>query len=120
MEVTCRFCQKPAQQHTISELEKIGVNQHWCEECQAEYLIWKDSEVFNCCSLYTNIKDKRYCWTTTATGRAVLWYIKTPGKPGEEIDRDREVLYSMEPQDNQPTITPENISQKIKTMLVFL
>lgn len=120
VDVICQFCQRKVPYISIRELEKIGVENHWCDVCRAAYLIWKDSDVPDSCSLYTIIKDKCYCWTTTATGRAALWYVKNPGELGKELTHDRELLFSMAPEDNQPKITPENVSQKIKTMLVFL
>lgn len=120
MEVICRFCRKEAPHIPIKELERIGVKNYWCETCRAEYLIWEDSEITNSCTLYTTIKDKCYCWSTTATGRAALWYVEDPGELGKEMQKNRRVLFSIAPRDNQPTITPENVNQKIKTMLVFL
>lgn len=119
-DVICRFCQQTALNIPIKVLDRIGVRHHWCETCQAEYLRFEDSDTINSCTLYTTIKDKCYCWATTGTGRAALWYVENPGELGKEISRDREVLFSLAPRDNQPTITPENVNQKIKTMLVFL
>lgn len=98
----------------------MGVDVYFCHPCLAEYLYFRDSDNSNSCSLYTHLNGKQYRWTTTATGRATLWYIKTPGTTGKQIGRGLQSLFTLSVEDNQPVITPENVARKIKTILVFL
>lgn len=119
-QVICRFCQQPVPYSPIDQASKMGLDIYWCQTCQAEYLYFRDSTFASSCSLYTQIKDKTYRWTTTATDRSILWYVKTPGTPKITINKDCELLYSMGPEDNQPNITPNNIQHKVKTYLIFL
>jgi len=119
-QVICRFCQHPTPHSPLEEMDRMGVDVYWCETCHAEYLYFKDSNYCNSCSLYTQLNDKHYRWTTSATGYAFLWYIRELGIPGKLVNRDMNVLFSLSAGDNQPDITPDNVARKIKTMLIFL
>jgi hypothetical protein len=119
MILLCKFCQKPVALSPVEEAIRMNVQRYWCGVCRAEYLMFPHEEVPNSISLYTCRGDKFYRWTVTKTGRAVLYYVKQMFNE-QHLSHDCEVLYSMSPEDNQPDITPENVADKIKTMLIFL
>jgi hypothetical protein len=119
MKLSCQFCHKEPELSPVEETIRMRVERYWCGNCRAEYLMFRNEESPNSTSLYIQRGDKCYRWTTTRTGRAALYYVKQMFDK-EHLSRDCEVLYSMSPEDNQPEITPDNVADKIKTMLIFL
>lgn len=114
----CQFCQKEPNLSTIEEAVRMNVRRYWCGNCMAEYLMWEGDETINSMSLYTQRGEKTYRWTTTSTGRAILYYV--PVMFTNQHFSRCEVLFSLGPEDNHPKITPDNVADKIKTMLIFL
>lgn len=119
-EVPCRFCQQPVPYSPIEEMEKLEVYAYWCEPCQAEYLYFQDSNHASSWSLYVTINSRIYRWTVSASGNAVLVYLKNPNLPRDRVAHEMEKLLWIAKGDPQPTITPQNIRSKVQTYLVFL
>lgn len=116
----CKFCQREAPKAPLPGYEN-GWQVYFCEPCQAEYVYnqkgWANPATIH---LYVLINDKMYRWTTVShNGSARLYYIKWPGVPGEKINRGLKQLQFF--QDiGQTVVTPDNIEEKIKIMLMLL
>jgi hypothetical protein len=120
----CQFCSQPTLYvpltttaiNPVSKTRSLRV--HFCADCQAEYVIWKDDGSVASIHLYTTINDKMYRWTTgTSIKHARLFYIGQPGIPGKEANKEVEFIQRF---DTFPQITPQNIEEKIRFMLPFL
>ena len=98
-------------------MEEYDVEVHFCDTCQTEYLYWSDDEPLSW-SLYTIVNGKMYRWTYSMNGTALLYFVKEPGIPGTRKNNGLEKLYSC-PIDAGPEMTPQNVADKIKTILVF-
>lgn len=114
--VICTYCNKDAIYSPLKDMEVHDVKVYFCHICKAEYLFWQDGFLASQ-SLYVTINNKMYRWTEGG-GNYQLWYVKTPGEPGVRINRDMENIKSFH-FNNHPTITPENIEQKVRIMLLM-
>ena len=128
MEVECLYCKKSASYTPLSAMEKHGVKIYFCRRCQAEYLYYEGGDRASV-SIYTILYDKTYRWTVTrgATSNqptARLWYVESPGIPGQQPNEGLKLLAKfghLNPQSPiVPEITPSNIRRKIKTYLMML
>lgn len=114
--VLCGYCKKEAVYSPLKDMEVHEVKVYFCHSCNAEYLFWQDGSLASQ-SLYVTINNKMYRWTEGA-GIYQLWYVKTPGEPGVRINQNMESIKAFR-FDNYPVITPENIEQKVKIMLLM-
>jgi hypothetical protein len=119
-EVICQFCQQLAAYTPLEEMEIHSVRVYWCEPCHAEYLHFSESPVVNSCSLYTTINNRMYRWSVTVLDHASLWYIEEPGIPGVKANKGTVRLFSLGRGEAKPTVTPQNIHDKLATYLLFL
>jgi hypothetical protein len=126
--IICDFCQKEVPHFPMKILEKNDIQVFYCETCRAEYIYHKRNEFVSARHLYTTIKDKTYRWSISYYQdddddgfhkMARLYYIKDPGLPGISYNLGMELLQRFEP-GHYSVITPENIINKIKFMLLFL
>jgi hypothetical protein len=123
MKPICKYCNQEVPYRPIEDMERYNVKVHFCDSCQAEYLIWSNG-VRNSVSLYTSINDKMYRWSVYKDITATLWWIKTPGEPGTRVNKDLTVIKSFGDRDDDtdplPILTPSNIREKLRTWLIFL
>jgi hypothetical protein len=127
-DLPCQFCPRLADYSPIHELdsnaqvfqERLLI--YFCSDCRAEYLVYKKSNKLYSTSLYTKINDRVYRWSVLSEGSAQLWLVKEPGTPGISINKGLSMVKSFFPPEGEdvPTLTPENINEKIRTWLVFL
>jgi hypothetical protein len=117
--MNCQFCQQDIKSSPIEEAIRMGADRYWCDKCQAEYLMFRHEDEPNSVSLYVSLNDKNYRWTATRTGRGLLFHVGEMFNP-QHLSHDCEVLFSLSPEDHKPNITPDNVVEKIKTMLIFL
>jgi hypothetical protein len=120
----CQFCLGEATYAPLEAMKYYGFEIFFCATCQAEYIyhFQNCSEVkYSSISLYTEINDKMYRWTTVLDGakrRCSLWYIKEPGLPGVKPNRKLNCLFAS--CEEMPPVTPQNIQGKISSWLTFL
>src|ERR1700723_688090 len=121
METDCKFCNKPAPYMPLREMEKFGAKVYFCKYCQAEYIHYEGGARAST-SIYITINNRLYRWSCgDAIGpsaiTARLWYVATPGVPGELPNQDQQLIASFgyfgENGTTIPDITPRNIRQKI-------
>lgn len=114
--VDCVFCKKDAPHSPLPELEIHSVKVFFCYNCRAEYVYWEDGSIASQ-SLYIEINNKMYRWTTGG-GTCQLWYVKIPGEPGIRANQEMHTIKTFR-FDNCPNITPQNIEQKVRTLLLM-
>jgi hypothetical protein len=91
---------------------------YFCDACRAETVSFADDGNYFSHSLYTVINDRMYRWTTfKGTIAGVLSHIGKPGIPGERPNGSVTNLLELK---IYPNITPENVQEKIRFMLLFL
>jgi hypothetical protein len=117
----CSFCQQPPVYAPLEDMDQYGWKVYYCAECQAEYVYW-DAEKLNvyqdaAVHLYTFINEKLYRWSMYPDGSVRIWHFQEPGLPGVRPNRKGKVLLHVEK--NPPTVTPQNIEAKIRTILLF-
>ena len=90
---------------------------HFCSGCQAEYVFWGDNPSVN---LYTTVNGNLYRWSKdTLLGNAGrLWHVKDPGIPGIKQNSNLHMLKSFDV--DIPDITPHNVNEKVRFMLLWL
>ena len=86
---------------------------HYCYNCNYEVVKgWGNN-------LYVSIGNRMYRWSITDEDSvARIWYIGEPGVPGVRANRKMFLVKTFN--DHFPQITPQNIEQKLKFMLLFL
>jgi hypothetical protein len=114
----CNFCQKEAKYKSSARFEKHNLVIYFCDACDAEYIFWATGELA-ATHLYTTINDKCYRWSVSKNSKAKLWYIREPGESGVRLDQNLKRLKSFA-SGSYSEITPANIKDKIKFMLLFL
>ncbi len=112
----CIYCKKEVPPAPLPEMESLGATVFFCHACKTEYVFWSDGELASH-SLYTKINDRTYRWTVGA-GVCQLWYIGDPGEPGVRVNKNMQSIKAFNFK-NSPNITPNNIQQKIRTILVL-
>jgi hypothetical protein len=114
----CSFCQKETKYVPITVRGKRTLKVNFCADCSAEFVYWRDSGTM-VTHLYTTVNDKMYRWSVDSftDGQARLWYVESPGIPGVQPNKNLKLLKSF---NEFPYITPQNINEKIKFMLVYL
>lgn len=117
----CTYCGGPAGYAPIPEMDHHGADVYFCQRCQAEYIYFRKTEFLANTSLYTKIGERTYRWSV-ARGVGQIWYIKTPGEPGVRRNEGMELVKAFLPNNGDviPTLTPENINERLRTWLVFL
>jgi hypothetical protein len=113
----CQFCQQDATFAPLDEMKDYGVDVYFCHTCQAEYLVFQKTNFINSVSLYTTINKKMYRVTNIQNTLVQLWYIKNPGIPGTRKNTDLSLIASFK--EDLPKVTPLNIKDKVRTLLVF-
>jgi hypothetical protein len=116
----CKFCRKEMVYVplTVSHpgFGSTTFHAHFCFDCNYEYAPIGGMRNHH---LYRKIGDRMYRWSyDEATGATRIWYIGTPGVPGESPNKDLELLKSFN--EPIPPVTPENVEDKLKLVLVFL
>lgn len=112
----CNFCQQQTKNATFGDLERYGMKVNFCHTCLAEYVFYSDGALSHW-SLYTTINEKMYRWTVNSAS-AWLRLIGTPGIPGVSQNEDLKNIRVFK--ENIPEINPSNISEKLRTYLLFL
>ncbi len=118
----CKFCGRGSTFAPLEEMEEHGVHVYFCHPCKAEYLYYWDDTLAST-SLYVEIGSKTYRWTVShdeITG--ALWHVKTPGVPGRRRNVDLIIIKSFDTRKGEVVhvLTPETVTDKIKTWLLFL
>lgn len=125
-EYPCKFCSKQAVYSPIQGQQAEALRKrllvYFCSDCRAEYLLYRQSHNLYSTSLYTKVNDRMYRWSVMEPGFALLWLVKQPGTPGITINKGLSVVKSFDPMKGEmvPSITPENINEKVRIWLVFL
>lgn len=89
---------------------------HYCFECHAEYVHWGP---VNAVHLYTVVNHRTYRWSLELDGSAArLWYIDEPGIPGVRQNKGVKLVKNFK--GKYPAITPQNIEEKLRFILLFL
>jgi hypothetical protein len=124
----CTFCQQetidkslPLElSNTTTVFRLLKVN--FCEKCVAEYVYWSEGdEIPFVTNLYVTINGKMYRWSLhyhEEKGR--LWYVEEPGEPGIRANKKLKLLKTFHKADETPIITPQNILEKVKLILLFM
>ncbi len=117
----CSYCGGFAGYAPIPEMDYHEADVYFCHRCQAEYVYFRRSESLANTSLYTTINGKMYRWSENR-GIGQLFHIKIPGITGQKKNEGLEMVRAFDPDrgDAVPHITPQNIADKIRTILVFL
>lgn len=116
MIVYCSFCGKVTPEVKCDGLNKHGLDVYYCNECSTEYLYWSDGK-FAGIYLYVNIGERSYRWSTNSD-KTKGYLRRCQPSPHAETPYPVKLLASFDAP--LPEITPDNIEQKVKTMLVFL
>lgn len=116
----CKFCQKEMKYVPLvlshSGISAITIPAHFCETCSYEYAPLGGMKNHH---LYRMINERMYRWSyEETTNVARVWYVGTPGTPGVSPNKDLQLLKSFE--EHFPEVTPENVEEKLKLVLVFL
>ena len=119
MSKVCTFCQKDTvyvplvvTPQTSSNFRRFEV--YYCYDCNAEYV-----ESTGGVHLYATINNKMYRWSMEEEGTiGRLWSVGEPGIPGAQPNRKMFLIKSFKK--DLPVITPQNILEKLKFILVFL
>jgi hypothetical protein len=117
----CKYCNNEAEYEPLPVFHGGStrlLSVYYCRPCQAEYICYtKDSQLWRY-HLYTTINNKMYRWSAHSSvegGR--LWYIGEPGIPGKQPNKGLVELKYLKDLQN---ITPQNIADKISTLLPFI
>jgi hypothetical protein len=105
---------------SVGATTSLGAHQltvHYCYDCKYEYVVFGFYDNINQ-HLYVEINNRTYRWSLEY-GMAQLWYVGEPGIPGERPNRKMKRLQSFK-DGYYPSITPQNIEQKLRFMLLFL
>jgi hypothetical protein len=114
--IICRFCQNPAEHKPLPEAETLAMEIYFCFTCGAEYSTYSGRlNIYY--SLYTFINNRLYRWSTGGVS-SYLYYISVPGIPGVKVNSGVTLVTSFDSE--LLNITPQNINEKIKTILMFL
>ena len=110
----CQFCQK----ETVYVPQKSSANYafkaYFCYNCKVEYI---DNSITNTqYSIYTKINNKTYRFSVYKD-YAILWFIAYPGIPGLSLNRGSTIIKYF---DYIISLTPDNIEEKIETILTFI
>lgn len=122
----CKFCLKdmvyvpiPIKYKSRSlgatSLNPRQITVYYCYDCKYEYVVLGDNINHH---LYTEINNRTYRWSLEY-GMAQIWYVGEPGIPGKQPNRQMKRLQSFK-DGYYPNITPQNIEQKLRFMLLFL
>jgi hypothetical protein len=118
MTLPCKFCSKDTA-YVPLQVSKRKFDVHYCYNCSAEYVSYSDTSSVH---IYTIINNKMYRWSvnsiTEQSDYGTIWYVGEPGIPGERPNRKMKMLKSFDTY--LPNITPENIVNKLRFMLLFL
>jgi hypothetical protein len=113
--MNCKFCQK----ETIYAPLHYGGRKfevYYCFDCMTEYVHWAN---INNVHQYAMINDRMYRWSIELDGTlGRLWYVAEPGTPGKIPNKGLKLVKSFK--QNYPTITPQNIQEKLRFILLFL
>ncbi len=124
----CTFCQ----QETLDKSLPLELSNHptvnrllkvdFCEKCMAEYVYWAEGDKIPfVTNLYITHNDKLYRWSLHYhEGKGRLWYIEEPGIPGVRANKKLKLLKVFSKEDETPHITPQNILEKVKLILLFM
>jgi hypothetical protein len=124
----CIFCQGEAvdkslplelsNHPTVNRLLKVN----FCVKCLAEYVYWAEGdEIPFVTNLYITINNKMYRWSRDYhEGKGRLWYVEEPGEPGIRANKKLKLLKTFHKADETPHITPQNIVEKVKMILLFM
>jgi hypothetical protein len=122
MTQTCTFCHKDAVYVPLVVKAKNGRSTHrvfevyYCYDCKAEYVHFGNIKNHH---LYTTINNRMYRWSVEIDGAmGRLWYVGEPGEPGVTPNRKMELVKNFHA--IYPAITPGNIQEKLKFILLFL
>jgi|SRR5579864_1466590 len=118
--MNCKFCQKEAVyvplQFASPSGKKHVMQVHYCYDCAAEYVNWGQVKSTH---LYTFINNRTYRWSVELDGSlGRLWHIGEPGVPGKSPNRELTVVKNFG--ERYPTITPQNVNEKLRFILLFL
>lgn len=120
----CHFCDKETAYVPLSvgspykPLSPKMLRVHFCQACQAEYVYWSDDGTLSFLHLYTTINDKMYRWTVSESEKAAcLSYVEKPGIPGRRANEKIQLLKKLE---DHPDLTPQNVAEKIKFILLYM
>lgn len=95
-----------------------SIRVHFCYGCQAEYVFWLGPNGEPTVHLYVSINDAVYRWSVDSDGIfGRLWHIKEPGVPGVKQNTKSDLLKTFK--GNLPDITPQNIDEKIRFILLW-
>lgn len=114
----CKFCNHEALSKPLKDVS-LHFDVYYCFTCEAEYLyMTKDDELWSY-NLYTFINGELYRWSVSGFGNGHIWYIGSPGVPGEVPNRNAKLIRTFKSLP-LPDVTPQNINNKLKTWLTFL
>jgi hypothetical protein len=124
----CDYCQQETLYVSLdimSKTRQLGFNHnqakidiYFCAACNVEYV---PAFMGNGCrrNLYTIINEETYRWTIDCmSGHGYMWYVAEPGIPGQKVNSGLKLLKVFDI--DVPTITPENIYNKLSMYLLFL
>ena len=113
----CYYCQQKTVKKPLSIENEHTINVEFCENCKAEYIYWADGVLTT--HLYTYINDKMYRWSVDSDGViGRLWHYEEPGIPAVRPNRKGKLVKVFH--EDKPDITPQNINDKIKLILLFM
>lgn len=115
----CKFCQKDMAYVplTVSRSGRSATfHAHYCHNCNYEFVPLGNMKNHH---LYRMVGGRMYRWTyEETTNVARIWYIGQPGVPGVSPNKDLKLLKTFE--EHFPEVTPQNVEDKLKLVLVFL
>lgn len=115
MSKICVYCQKETV-YVPLQIKKHKFEVHYCYDCAAEYVSWGQIKSKH---LYTTINNRMYRWSVELDGAlGRLWYIEEPGEPGRSPNKGLKMVKNFG--SNYPTITPQNVNDKLRFILLFL
>lgn len=117
----CEYCGGSAGYSPIDEMNRHEADVYFCQRCKAEYIYFRRTEFLANTSLYVEINGKTYRWSHNR-GIGQLWFIEKPGEPGVRRNDGIKLVRTFSPGvgESVPQITPSNIEEKVRTILVFL
>lgn len=113
----CKFCGRGASYAPLFELEKFEVDVYFCHFCQAEFVVGKDIGFFGSVSIYTEISGRMFRFTYNSDNSATIWFIGEPGVPGKRTNKNLKPIKNFS---IAPDVTPFNITEKLRTWLLFI
>jgi len=110
----CNFCQKETIYVPLIVSPKHQFEVYYCYDCEAEYV-----DNTGGIHLYTTLNGTMYRWSIEVGGTiGRLWRVGEPGIPGERPNRKMRLIKNFK--EHIPEITPQNIQEKLKLILVFM